>query len=78
MFLAGEVLAWVLFVTVKVPGFGGTPESIETIALVCKAGELIGIALALPLGWPGRFAAWGRARPGWTAWDTRRLDQSTR
>jgi hypothetical protein len=71
LFMAGEVLAWVLFVTVRVPGFDGTPESIETIALVCKACELIGVALALPLGWPG-------ATRGWTAWDTRRLDQSTR
>ena len=75
-FLATEVLAWVLFVTVRVPGFAGTPESVETIALVCKAGELIGIALAVPLGWPGA-AAW-HLRPGWSAWGRRRLDQSAR
>src|SRR2546421_4796702 len=49
LFLVGQVLVWVLFVTVQVPGFMGTPESVETIALVCKAVELLGIAIALPL-----------------------------
>src|SRR5437763_3900753 len=49
LFLIGQVLVWVLFVTVHVPGFMGTPESVETIALVCKAAELLGIAIALPL-----------------------------
>jgi hypothetical protein len=47
-FLAGQILAWVLFVTVHVPGFSGTPESIEVIALVSKAAELIGIGVGLP------------------------------
>jgi hypothetical protein len=49
LFLVGQVLVWVLFVTVHVPGFMGTPESVETIALVCKAVELLGLAIALPL-----------------------------
>lgn len=49
LFLAGQVLAWVLFVTVHVPGFSGTPEGIETIALVSKAVELIGISIGAPL-----------------------------
>jgi hypothetical protein len=31
------------------PGFSGTPEPVETIALVSKAAELIAIVLALPL-----------------------------
>lgn len=75
-FLAAEVLAWALFVTVRVPGFDGTPESVETIAIVCKAGELVGIALAVALGWPG--APTRQPRPGWNAWGRRRLGQSTR
>src|SRR3954451_24707952 len=48
-FLAGQILAWVLFVTLHVPGFSGTPESIEVTALVSKAAELLGIAVGLPL-----------------------------
>ena len=58
VFLAVEVLAWVVFVTVRVPGFMGTPEPVETIALVCKAGELIGLWLAVAIGWPDQIAAW--------------------
>ena len=58
VFLAVEVLAWVVFVTVSVPGFMGTPEPVETIALVCKAGELIGLWLAVAIGWPEQIAAW--------------------
>jgi hypothetical protein len=34
-------------VTVHVPGFSGTPEPVETIALVSKAVELYGLARAL-------------------------------
>ncbi len=81
LFLAGEVVAWIVFVTVKVPGFDGTPESIETIALVCKAVELVGLALALPLGWPGLLRTaprTGGPMRGWPAWDTRRLGRSAR
>jgi hypothetical protein len=80
LFLAGEVAAWALFVTVRVPGFDGTPESIETIALVCKAVELVGVAVALPLGWPGLLRTVTRTGPtrGWPAWDTRRLGRSAR
>jgi uncharacterized membrane protein len=51
VFLVGEIAAWILFVTVKVPGFMGTPEPVETIAVVCKVVELIGLGLALSLGW---------------------------
>src|SRR5262249_49912604 len=36
LFCLGQISAWVLFVTVHVPGFAGTPEGIETIALVAK------------------------------------------
>ena len=57
VFLAVEVLAWVVFVSVRVPGFMGTPEPVETIALVCKAGELIGLWLAVTIGWPDQIAA---------------------
>ena len=49
VFLAGQILAWVLFVTVHVPGFSGTPESIEAIALVSKAAEMLGIGVGLQL-----------------------------
>ena len=58
VFLAVEVLAWVVFVTVRVPGFMGTPEPVETIALVCKAAELIGLWLAVAIGWPDQIGAW--------------------
>src|SRR5262245_57344341 len=49
LFCLGQIAAWALFVSVHVPGFSGTPEGIETIALVSKAAELAGVALAFPL-----------------------------
>lgn len=49
LFCLAQILTWVLFVTVPVPGFTGTPEPVETIALVSKAAELAGLALTLPL-----------------------------
>jgi len=54
LFCLGQIAAWALFVSVHVPGFSGTPEPIETIALVSKAAELAGVALALPLALPRR------------------------
>jgi hypothetical protein len=39
-------------VVVHVPGLSGTPEGIETIALVSKAAELAAVALAFPLALP--------------------------
>jgi len=54
LFCLGEIVAWVLFVSVPVPGFSGTPEGIETIALVSKAAELAGVAVAFPLALPRR------------------------
>jgi hypothetical protein len=54
LFCLGQIATWVLFVTVRVPGFSGTPEAVETIALVCKAVELAGVALAFPLALPRR------------------------
>ena len=57
LFLAIEVLAWVLFVIAAVPGFSGTPEPVETIALVCKAAELIGLWLAITIAWPEQIVA---------------------
>jgi len=54
LFCLGEIAAWALFVSVPVPGFSGTPEGIETIALVAKAAELAGVALAFPLALPLR------------------------
>jgi hypothetical protein len=86
LFLAVEIVAWVVFVTVSVPGFMGTPEPVETIALVCKAVELFGLVLAVALGWPERLAAWcgsprprlGGAMPGSPAAGRQRSDLSTR
>ena len=52
LFCLGQIATWALFVTVHVPGFAGTPEAVETIALVCKAVELAGVALAFPLAFP--------------------------
>ena len=86
VFLADEVLAWVLFVSVAVPGFSGTPEPVETIALVCKAAELIGLWLAVAIGWPDQIAGWTGlvkaavrgARPESRAANTRRSDLPTR
>jgi hypothetical protein len=40
-----------------VPGFSGTPEPVETIALVCEADELLGLWLAVAIGWPDQIAA---------------------
>jgi hypothetical protein len=50
LFCIGQILAWGMFVTVHVPLFSGTPEPVETIALVSKAAELVGLGLALRLG----------------------------
>ena len=52
LFCIGQIAAWALFVTVRVPGFAGTPEGIETIALVSKAAELAAVTLAFPLAFP--------------------------
>jgi len=65
LFCLGQIAAWALFVSVHVPGFSGTPEGIETIALVSKAAELAAVALAFPLALPHRrtpaFASASRA-----------------
>jgi hypothetical protein len=45
----GQIVTWALFVTTPVPGFSGTPEPVETIAVVSKAAELLGIAIAIQL-----------------------------
>jgi hypothetical protein len=49
LFCLGQIIAWILFVTIRVPLFPGTPETIETIALVSKGVEAAGVALALGL-----------------------------
>jgi len=54
VFCLGQIAAWALFVSVSVPGFSGTPEGVETIALVSKAAELAGVAVAFPLALPRR------------------------
>ena len=57
LFLAAEIVAWAVFVTVHVPGLMSTPEPVETIALVCKTVELSGLALAIWIGWPDQLPA---------------------
>jgi hypothetical protein len=48
LFLIAQIIGWATFVTLHIPGFTGTPEPVESIALVCKAAELLGVILALP------------------------------
>ena len=48
-FCLGQIAAWGLFVTVRVPFFSGTPEPVEAIALVSKAIEAFGVVIALSL-----------------------------
>jgi hypothetical protein len=54
LFCLGQIAAWGLFVTVRVPLFSGTPEPVEAIALVSKAVEAVAIVLALQLVGFGR------------------------
>ena len=49
LFCLGQIVTWLLFVTVPIPLFSGTPEPVETIALISKAVELYGFAIALSL-----------------------------
>src|SRR5262245_52770357 len=55
LFCLGQILTWALFISVPVPGFSGTPEPIEGIALVSKAAELTGLLVALVLVQPRHF-----------------------
>jgi hypothetical protein len=54
LFCLGQIVTWLLFVTVPIPLFSGTPEPVETIALVSKAIELYGFAIALSLATAGK------------------------
>jgi len=47
-FCLGQIAAWAFFVTLAVPGFAGTPESVEPIALVAKGAEALAVLLTLP------------------------------
>lgn len=49
LFLVTQIICWVAFITLHIPGFMATPEPVEAIALVCKATELLGVILALRL-----------------------------
>jgi hypothetical protein len=55
LFCLGQIAVWGLFVSVRVPLFPGTPEPVEKIALVAKAIETLGVALALWLVASGRL-----------------------
>jgi hypothetical protein len=43
LLLAGNIAAYVLWITVRVPLVPGTPEPIEAIAVVCKGVEAVGL-----------------------------------
>jgi len=62
LFCLGQIGTWALFVTLPVPGFTGTPESIETIAVVSKATEALGAVLALSLITFPVLRRWRRSR----------------
>ncbi|MDR0342886.1 MAG: hypothetical protein LBI49_07135 [Nocardiopsaceae bacterium] len=49
IFCLGEIVAWLLFVMIPVPFFPGTPEQVETIAVISKAVEAVGVVLAVGL-----------------------------
>lgn len=49
IFCLGEIVVWLLFVVIPVPFFPGTPEQVETIAVVSKAVEAVGVVLAAGL-----------------------------
>lgn len=61
LFCLGQILVWILFVSVRVPSFAGTPEPVELIAVVCKAAEATGVWLAFATG-RGRHPAPSRQR----------------
>lgn len=47
--LAGLIAAWVLAVTTGIPGLVPEPEAVDALALVTKAVEVVGLAVALSL-----------------------------
>jgi hypothetical protein len=49
LFCLGEITTWLLFVTARVPGFPGTLEPVEAIAVVAKTTELLAVLLALSI-----------------------------
>ncbi|MDQ3866264.1 MAG: hypothetical protein M3304_05495 [Actinomycetota bacterium] len=49
LLLLGMIAAYVVAVTVAVPGVEGTPEPVETIAVATKVVELLGFAIAVTL-----------------------------
>ncbi len=49
LLLLGMIAAYVVAVTVSVPGVEGTPEPVETIAIATKVVELLGFAIAVTL-----------------------------
>ena len=49
LFLLAQIICWATFVSLHIPGFTGTPEPVEPIAIVSKAAELLGVILALLL-----------------------------
>src|SRR3954451_5570061 len=77
LFCLLQIATWGLFVALAVPGFDGTPEAVEPIALICKGVEALAVILAFapravvnrpaaPIAARGR-AAVRRGRPGRSA-----------
>jgi hypothetical protein len=66
LFCLGQIATWLLFVTVPIPLFSGTPEPVETIALISKAVELYGFAIALSLATARKRS--GRIAPSPASW----------
>lgn len=64
LLLLGMIVAYVVAVAFAVPGVRGTPEAVETIALVTKGVELIGLAIAAPLSLRRSSEANSLIRPG--------------
>jgi hypothetical protein len=62
LFCVGQIVAWLLFVTARIPGFSGTPEPVETIALISKTVELYGAGIAFSLARPRSQAPLWRLR----------------
>ncbi|MDQ3866754.1 MAG: hypothetical protein M3304_07980 [Actinomycetota bacterium] len=49
LLLFGMIAAYVVAVTVAVPGVEGTPEPVEDIAIATKVVEFVGLAIAITL-----------------------------
>jgi hypothetical protein len=70
-FCLGQILVWVLFVSVRVPAFAGTPEPVELIAVICKVAEASGVWLAGSSGARRWIASFTLKRGPTSTWSPR-------